>query len=74
MEYDGNCHLIIVGFLKRQKCELLNRTNHSNYARYNFSATEIILNWNLKSDEVLCASLGFTSISFYAFLAIIYGP
>ena len=49
---------------KRQKCEDLNRKNHQNYSRYDFSTAEVILNWNVESDEVLCASLGFTSIKY----------
>ena len=51
---------------ERQKCEELNRRNHQNYSRYVFSTAEIILNWNVESDEVLCASFGFTSKNLHA--------
>ena len=46
---------------ERQKCVELNRRNNQNYSRYVFSTAEIILNWNVGSHEVICASLGFTS-------------
>ena len=49
---------------KRQKCEELNRMNHQNYSRYDFSTAELILNWHVESDQVLCASLGFNRICF----------
>ena len=52
-----------VKILKRQRCDELNTGNHQNYSRYNFSTTEIILNWNVKINEVLCASLEFNLIS-----------
>ena len=45
--------------LERQKCEEIS-TRNRNYSKYNFSTTDVILNWNVKIDEVLCASFGFT--------------